>query len=99
MDTVSTSPRRRAVRPSFERRRSAQAARKSSPSSPDPHPAPSFSKLIVCLVFRDAAIENSFENENGAKNRGLPVVPTMVKNPGYREQPAAAACTSRWQVM
>src|SRR5208337_3206215 len=39
--------------------------------SPDPHPAPLFSELIVCLAFRDAAIENSCENEKGAKRRGF----------------------------
>jgi hypothetical protein len=30
-----------------------------------------FSELIVRLAFRDAAIENSCENKNGPKKRGL----------------------------
>jgi hypothetical protein len=55
-----------------------------------------FSELIVRLAFRDAAIKNSYENGNGAKSAVWPVVPAMVKNLGYREQPAAAARSSRW---
>ena len=60
-----------------------------------------FSKVADWLVFRYAAIQNSFENGQEAQSLLFGhCVAWIVRNPGYRERPSRLATGKiRWQPM